>query len=47
MNYIVDTTFRDLKRLFVLLFKSGDDDPARDSFDSYMSLLQIKDYNDN
>ena len=33
-------------RIFVLSFKNGDDDPARNSFSKYyMLLVEIKDHN--
>ena len=32
--------------MFVLLFKNGDDNPTRDSFDKYyIPLVEIKDFN--
>ena len=38
--------FFQVNRLFVFSFKSGDDDPARNSFDVYyMPQVEIKDYN--
>ena len=41
---MTDPTFRNINRLFVLSFKNGNDDLARDSFDQYyMSLIEIKD----
>ena len=46
LNYLIDPTFRNINRLFVLSFKNGNDDPARDSFDEYyMPLVEIKDFN--
>ena len=46
LDYLIDPTFRNINRLFVLSFKNGDDDPARYSFDQYyMSLVEIKDFN--
>ena len=43
---MTDPTFRTINRLFVLLFKNGDDDTKRDSFDKhYMSLVEIKYFN--
>ena len=39
-NYMIDPTFRNINRLFVLSFENGDDDPRINSFDKYyMSLL--------
>ena len=46
LDYLIDPTFRNTNRLFVLLFKNGNDDPARDYFDEYcMTLVEIKDFN--
>ena len=47
---MIDTTFRNIIRLFVLSFESGNDHPIRDSFDKYdaisiMPLVEIKDLN--
>ena len=43
---MIDPTFRDINRLFVLPFKSGNDDPLRDCFEQYhMLLVGIKDFN--
>ena len=43
---LVDLTFRNIDRFFVLSFKNGDDDPTRNSFDEYyMPLVEIKDFN--
>ena len=42
----IDTTFRNINRLFELSFKNGDDHPTRNSFDEYcMSLVEIKNFN--
>ena len=39
-------TLRNINRLFVLSFKSGNDDPTRSSFDEYyMVLVEIKGFN--
>ena len=38
---MTDLAFRNINRLFVLSFKNGNEDPARDSFDKYY----IKDFN--
>ena len=35
LDYIVDPTFRNTSKLFVLSFKNGNKDPTRDSFDKY------------
>ena len=32
---MVDPTFRNINRLFVLPFKNGDNDPTRNFFDKY------------
>ena len=43
---MIDLTFRNIKRLLVLLFKNGVNDSTRNSFDKYyMPLVQIKDFN--
>ena len=43
---MIDPTFRNLNRLFVLLFKNGNNDLTRVSFDQqYMSLIEMKDFN--
>ena len=43
---IIDPTFRNINRFFVLSFKDGDNDPTRDSFEKYcMSLIEVKDLN--
>ena len=42
----VDPTFRNSNRLFVLSFKTGNNDITRSSFDKYyMPLVEIKDFN--
>ena len=42
---MIDPTFKNLNRLFILSFKNGNNDSARDSFDKYyMSLIEIKDF---
>ena len=46
LDYLIDPTFRYINRLFVLSFKSGNDDPARNSFDKYYtSIVEIKYFN--
>ena len=46
MDYIIDPTFRNINRLFVLSFKAGENDPAKDYFVKYyIPLVQIKDFN--
>ena len=43
---MIDPTFSNIDRLFVLSFKNGDNDPTRDSFEKYyMSLEEIKEFN--
>ena len=40
LDYLIDQTLRNMKRLFVLLFKNGNDDPTKISFGKYyMSLV--------
>ena len=46
LDYLIDPTFRNINRLFVLSFKNGDDDPTRNSCDIYyMTLVEIEDFN--
>ena len=46
LNDLIDPTFRNINRLFVLSFKSGNDDPTRYFFDQYyMPLVEMKDFN--
>ena len=33
LDYLIDPTFRNINRLFVLSFKTGNNDPTRNSFD--------------
>ena len=48
MDYTIDSTFRNINRLFVLTLKNSNNDPAINSSDSYfMSLLEIKDFNES
>ena len=43
---MIDPTFRNINRLFVLSFKIGNDDSLRDSFDKYyIPSVKIKDFN--
>ena len=35
LDYMIDRTFRNINRLFVLSFKNGNNDPTRDSFDKF------------
>ena len=40
---MIDSTFININRLFVLSFKNGDNDPIRNHFDRYyMSIVAIK-----
>ena len=44
-NDLIDPTFRNINRLFVLSFRNGNDDPMRDSSNKYyMPLVEIKDF---
>ena len=46
LDYLIDPRFINIDRLFVLSFKNGNNDPARDSFNKYyMPLVGIKDFN--
>ena len=46
LYYITDPIFTNINRLFVLLFKYGDNDPTRTTFDNYyMPLVKIQDVN--
>ena len=43
---MIDPTSTSINRLFVLLFKNGNNDPTRIPFEKYhMSLVEIKDFN--
>ena len=43
---MINLTFRNINRLFVLSFKNSDYDPTKDSLDKYyMPLTEIKDFN--
>ena len=45
LDYLIDLTFRNINRLFVLSFKNGDADPTRYYFDQYyMPSVEIKDF---
>ena len=35
LDYLIDPTFRNINRLFVLALKNGDNYPTRNSFDKY------------
>ena len=46
LDYTIDPTFRNINRLFVQLFKAGENDCTRNSFDKhYMPLVEIKYFN--
>ena len=46
LDYLIDSKFRNVNRLFVFSFKNGNNDPATNSFDKYyMSLVEMKDFN--
>ena len=46
LDYLIDPTFRNINTLFVLLFKNGDDDPTKNSFEEYyMPFIEIKNFN--
>ena len=46
LGYLIDLTFKNISRLFLLSFKNGGDDPTRNSFDRYyMPLVEIEDLN--
>ena len=46
LDYLIDPTFRNIDRVYVLSFKNGNNDPTRDSFVKYyMPLVEIKDFN--
>ena len=43
LDYLIDLTFRNINGFFLLSFRNGDDDPARNYFDKYyMPLVEIK-----
>ena len=46
LDYLIDSIFRIINRLFVFSFKNVNNDPKRDSFDKYyIPLVEIKDFN--
>ena len=46
LDCLIDPTFRNINRLFVLSFKNGSNDPIRDSFDKYyIPWVEIKYFN--
>ena len=38
LDYMIDSTFKNIDRLFVLSFKNDSNNPMRDSFDKYYML---------
>ena len=43
---MIDPKFRNINKLFILSFKTGNNDPTKTSFVKYhMSLVEIKDFN--
>ena len=45
LDYLIDSTFTKINRLFILLFKNGNNNPTRNSFDKYyIPLVEIKDF---
>ena len=45
LDYLIDPTFTNINRLFLLLFKNGNNNPTRNSFDKYyMPLVVIQDF---
>ena len=46
LDYLIDSIFRIINRLFVFSFKNVNNDPKSDSFDKYyIPLVEIKDFN--
>ena len=46
LYYMIDETFRNINRLFVLSFENSFIDPTRNSFDEYyIPLVEIKNFN--
>ena len=46
LDYLIDSIFRIINRLFVFSFKNVNNDPKRDLFDKYyIPLVEIKDFN--
>ena len=46
LDNLIDPTFRNINRLFVLWFKNGIDDSTSNSFNKYyMSLIEVKYFN--
>ena len=46
LDHLINPKFRNIQRLFLLSFKTGNNDPTRDSFDNYyMLLVEVKYFN--
>ena len=46
LDYLIDLTFRNINRWFVISFRKGNNDPTRNYFNKYyMLLVGIKDFN--
>ena len=46
LDQLIDPTFRNINRLFVLSLKNGKNDPVKNSFyNCYMRLVEIKYFN--
>ena len=46
LDYLLDPTFRNINRLFVLSFSNNENNPTRSSFNKYcMLLVEIKNFN--
>ena len=46
LDYMIDSTFRNINRLFLFSFKNANVTPRRNSLDEhYMPLVEIKDFN--
>ena len=46
LDYLIDPTFRNINRLFVFLFKNGNNNPTRNYFNKYYkALVEVKDFN--
>ena len=46
LDYLIDPTFRNINRWFVISFRKGNNDPTRNYFSKYyMLLVGIKDFN--
>ena len=42
LDYLIDSIFRNINRLFVISFINSDDDPARNAFNAYyIPLVEI------